>query len=57
MTATAEEMAGAITELLAHPRRRRQIQEAARAKVELEYGWDPVARKAAGLYREISGVQ
>jgi glycosyltransferase involved in cell wall biosynthesis len=46
-----EDMAAAITELLDNPARRRAIEVAARHTVERDFGWDPIARKQAELYR------
>ncbi len=51
---TAEAMAAAITELLDHPERRHAIETAARQTVERDFGWDPIARRQAELYRELA---
>jgi GT2 family glycosyltransferase/glycosyltransferase involved in cell wall biosynthesis len=51
---SAEEMADAIGRLLGSAERRKQIEEAARRRVEREYGWDEIARRQAELYREMS---
>jgi glycosyltransferase involved in cell wall biosynthesis len=51
---TAGEMAAAIERLLACPAERRQIEAAARRRVERDYGWDAIARKQAALYSELS---
>ncbi len=47
-----EDMAPAIDELLRDAVRRKEIERAARDTVEREFGWDPIARKQAELYRE-----
>ena len=46
-----EDMAPAILELLDNPTRRREIEAAARRTVERDFGWDPIARRQAELYR------
>ena len=51
---TAGEMAAAIERLLASPAERREIEAAARRRVERDYGWDAIARKQAALYSELS---
>jgi glycosyltransferase involved in cell wall biosynthesis len=50
------EMAGAITELLSDPERRRAIEATARQTVERDFGWDPIARKQAEIYRELGAT-
>jgi GT2 family glycosyltransferase/glycosyltransferase involved in cell wall biosynthesis len=51
---TAGEMAAAIERLLASPAERRQIEAAARRRVERDYGWDAIARQQSALYSELS---
>jgi glycosyltransferase involved in cell wall biosynthesis len=50
-TVVTDDMAAAINELLDNPARRRAIEVAARHTVERDFGWDPIARKQAELYR------
>lgn len=50
---TAEEMAAAIEKLLHSPNLRRQVESAARRRVEREFGWDAIARRQAMVYREL----
>src|SRR5262249_26810336 len=50
---TGGEMAREIGRLLDDERARREIETAARACVEREYGWDVIARRQAELYREL----
>jgi glycosyltransferase involved in cell wall biosynthesis len=52
---TAEEMAVAIDSLLEEPAIRAPIEQAARARVERDFGWDEIARGQAALYRELVG--
>lgn len=52
---TAQEMAAAIDNLLAHPADRTRIEAAARARVERDYNWDTIARAQSALYRELLG--
>jgi glycosyltransferase involved in cell wall biosynthesis len=49
----AAEMAQAIESLLSAPLARERLGAAARSRVELEFGWDDIARRQAELYREL----
>jgi glycosyltransferase involved in cell wall biosynthesis len=53
LTQTGAEMAHAIDRLLAEPDERNRLGAAARNRVEREFGWDEIARRQAGLYREL----
>jgi glycosyltransferase involved in cell wall biosynthesis len=46
-------MAGSILYLFENTLDRIRIEDAARKKVEREYGWDVIARQQADLYREL----
>jgi GT2 family glycosyltransferase/glycosyltransferase involved in cell wall biosynthesis len=46
------QMADAVSELLNDESKRRQIETAARRRVEHDFGWDQIARRQSGLYRE-----
>ena len=50
---TADQMANAIERLLASDAERRQIEAAARRRVERDYGWDAIALKQRALYSEL----
>ena len=54
LTPSAAEMAQAIERLLAEPQARERLGAAARSRVELEFGWDEIARRQAELYREVT---
>jgi glycosyltransferase involved in cell wall biosynthesis len=56
ITQTAAAMADAITYILSHPDNRRGIELNARQTVERDFGWDPIARKQAELYRELGAT-
>ncbi len=47
------EMARAITCLFDDPPARAKLEQSARLTVEREYGWDAIAARQAGLYREL----
>jgi glycosyltransferase involved in cell wall biosynthesis len=51
-----EDMAAAINDLLDHPERRQAIEAAARHTVERDFGWDPIARRQAELYRTCASL-
>jgi GT2 family glycosyltransferase/glycosyltransferase involved in cell wall biosynthesis len=53
LTKSASEMAEAIDDLLVHPLKRERLEAAARRRVELDYGWDEIARRQARLYRAL----
>nr|WP_202516692.1 glycogen synthase [Streptomyces sp. SID161] len=48
-------LAGALDTVLADPAAARRMGEAGRARAVGEFGWDAVARRTAGLYREMLG--
>ncbi|MEU3830311.1 glycogen synthase [Streptomyces sp. NPDC029080] len=48
-------LAGALDTVLADPEAARRMGEAGRARAVGEFGWDAVARRTAGLYREMLG--
>jgi len=50
---SAAQMIDAVGELLEDEAKRRRIEAAARRRVEKHYGWDEIARRQAGLYREL----
>ncbi|HYA17538.1 MAG TPA: glycosyltransferase [Bryobacteraceae bacterium] len=50
------DMAAAINDLLDHPGRRHAIEQAARDTVERDFGWDPIARRQAELYRTCASL-
>lgn len=49
----AAEFAAAINNLMRDDARRRTMGEAARQRVEQEFGWEAIAAKTAALYREV----
>jgi len=49
---TAEEMAKAISHLLADPAARAHMEAAARARVEHAYNWDAIAAAQSDLWHE-----
>jgi glycosyltransferase involved in cell wall biosynthesis len=51
--ATAEQLAGALAELLAHPRRRRELAAAGRARFEAEFTAERWAARMGELYRSV----
>jgi glycosyltransferase involved in cell wall biosynthesis len=51
---TPEEIAAAIARLFSDPEDRRRIEDAARSRVEREFGWDSIARRQAMLYRQVA---
>jgi glycosyltransferase involved in cell wall biosynthesis len=50
---SAGEMAAHIETLFTDVSARRQIEAAARARVERDFGWDAIARRQSALYREL----
>jgi glycosyltransferase involved in cell wall biosynthesis len=50
------DMATAINDLLDNPDKRRAIERTARDTVEREFGWEPIARRQAELYRKCASL-
>jgi starch synthase len=49
----ASDLAAAINGLMADEKRRLAMGEASRRRVEERFSWEAVARRTAGLYREV----
>ena len=53
IAAAPSDMAAEITRLLTDAAARKTLEQAARARVERDFGWDAIARRQARLYRDL----